>query len=225
MTRRDPDNETNRLHSGAVVWTDAREAVVAAAIRSFAAYGFEGASLRGIADMAGVTPRSIRTRFGGKEGLWLVCAQSIAVEADPIIERIAHLSKQSDRSLSNRLSDIVHSTAAFFQINPHVRDFIFRAISESPERVEFIVDRIVLPAYEAGRPTIAESIEHDIVRCTHPAFFFVAMASAFSRSSLAPVLFSRIAPELPPSEINWRMTQAVRSMLLRERATANGRPG
>jgi len=224
MNHREPDYGTNRLFGGAIARTDASEAIVAAGIRSFATYGFEGASLRGIADGAGVTLRLIRTRFGGKDGLWLACAQSIAVEAELIIERISHLSEQPERSISNRLSDIVHTTAAFFQINPHVRDFIFRALGENSDRAEFIVDRIILPAYEAGRPTFSECIEREIVHCTHPAFFFVALASAFSRTSLAPVLFSRIAPEIPPNEINWRMTQAVRSMLLQGRANEPGRP-
>jgi AcrR family transcriptional regulator len=48
----------------------AREALLRAALSSFAAHGFKGASTRAIAAAAGVNQGLIRHHFGSKEGLW-----------------------------------------------------------------------------------------------------------------------------------------------------------
>lgn len=49
---------------------NAREALLDAASRLFAAHGVQGVSLRRIADEAGVTPAMVHYYFGNKEGLY-----------------------------------------------------------------------------------------------------------------------------------------------------------
>jgi len=70
-----------------------REALLTAAIACFARDGFRAASLRGIAESAGVNPALIGYHFRSKEGLYLAAFAHIVAQIrqrlDPIAEEIA----------------------------------------------------------------------------------------------------------------------------------------
>ena len=59
-----------------------RERLLSVAIERFGESGFEGASTRDIAQAADTAMSSITYHFGGKEGLYLACADFIAEMAD-----------------------------------------------------------------------------------------------------------------------------------------------
>jgi AcrR family transcriptional regulator len=59
---------------------DTKEAVLAAARTAFAERGYEGASIRGIAGVAGVDPALVHHYFGSKNGLFLA---SVEAPVDP----------------------------------------------------------------------------------------------------------------------------------------------
>lgn len=54
------------------------DSILDVAIRQFGDHGFDGASTRAIASAAGTVMSSITYHFGGKEGLYLACADHIA---------------------------------------------------------------------------------------------------------------------------------------------------
>lgn len=193
-----------------------RMAIIAAATRSFAAHGFDGTDMRSIAATAGVNANRVRALFGGRADLWNACADSIVSEASPIIDRIVLVSARADRSCYRRLSDIILTTAAFYRIHADVRDFVFRAMAEGSERTAFIAEKLLAPAYEAARPSIDEGMRQGIVRCSHPALFFVIMTSALSQPAFFPVLLGKIAAEMPPDDVHWVTTRSLISMLLSE---------
>ncbi len=56
----------------------ARRRILAAATRAFAEHGFKAATTRGIAEAAGVNLPALKYYFGGKQGLYLACADEIA---------------------------------------------------------------------------------------------------------------------------------------------------
>jgi TetR/AcrR family transcriptional regulator len=58
-----------------------RAQLVAAARELFARHGFEGVSLRQVADAAGVTPAMVSYYFGGKQGLWRAVLEDYLEEA------------------------------------------------------------------------------------------------------------------------------------------------
>jgi len=57
---------------------EARSRIIGVAIEAFGKHGFEGASTRTIAEMAGVSAPALQYYFGGKRGLYLACAEYIA---------------------------------------------------------------------------------------------------------------------------------------------------
>lgn len=56
---------------------EARLRILEAALRAFGASGFKGATTRQIAEDAGVNLPALQYYFGGKEGLYLACAEEI----------------------------------------------------------------------------------------------------------------------------------------------------
>ena len=54
-----------------------RQKLIASAIRSFGQKGYDGASIRDIAEAAGVNIAGIAYHFGGKEQLYRACLQHI----------------------------------------------------------------------------------------------------------------------------------------------------
>lgn len=57
---------------------EARAHIIRVAIEAFGVHGFEGASTRTIAEMAGVSAPVLQYYFGGKQRLYLACADFIA---------------------------------------------------------------------------------------------------------------------------------------------------
>lgn len=56
---------------------EARQRILEAALAEFAAAGFKGATTRQIAERASVNLPALKYYFGGKEGLYLACAEEI----------------------------------------------------------------------------------------------------------------------------------------------------
>lgn len=63
--------------SAAYPLADARNAIVEAALASFAEHGFHGATTRNIANAAGVSQGLLHHHFGGKDGLWHLIGERI----------------------------------------------------------------------------------------------------------------------------------------------------
>lgn len=72
-----------------------RDRLLDTAIEHFGQFGFEGAATRAIARDAATAMSSITYHFGGKEGLYLACADyiagNIAERLDPLLERLTQI--------------------------------------------------------------------------------------------------------------------------------------
>ncbi len=79
-----------------------REALLAAALDTFGRDGFDAASTRCIADVAGVNQALIAYHFGGKQGLYLAVFESITEQASAQMQPLVE-------SIDRRLADIRRS--------------------------------------------------------------------------------------------------------------------
>ena len=68
--------------------TDSREALLEAAKVVFSEKGYEGATVKDLADEAGVNVSLVSYHFGGKEGLYRTCIESFGVARVEAAERI-----------------------------------------------------------------------------------------------------------------------------------------
>jgi len=64
-------------------------AILAAGVRLFAEKGFDGVSMRGVAQAAGVSKANIYHHFSSKEALYLAILQSSAAETAELVENLA----------------------------------------------------------------------------------------------------------------------------------------
>lgn len=72
-TRAPAPDDVTRARRG----DETRSRILAAALRTFAAHGYKGSTTRRIAEDAGVNLPALKYYFGGKEGLYLACADEI----------------------------------------------------------------------------------------------------------------------------------------------------
>lgn len=81
----------------------ARQRILEAALAAFGEGGFKGATTRQIAEAAGVNLPALKYYFGGKEGLYLACAEEIVARyrarmVEPIVRAQAMLEARQTRA-------------------------------------------------------------------------------------------------------------------------------
>src|SRR5215471_9961990 len=193
---------------------DGRQALLRAAMRVFAAYGFEGADVRGIAAAAEVSPNLIRVHFGGKTELWEACLDSMVAAAAPVMAEVAKLGADGAHPLAERLRNVILRITRFYAVHPEVRDFVARHGVETPERANLVAERLLRPAYDTVRELFAAGIEAGLIRSSHPALFFALLNSAASLPSAFPALLNRLAPDIDPGSAHEQMARTIVATLL-----------
>lgn len=110
-----------------------RQKLVAAAIRSFGQKGYDGASIREIAQAAHVNIAGIAYHFGGKEQLYRACLQHITEtirsglgEAEPAASPQSMTPAQARQALKDRLL----AMAEFILATPNAASFVRMVVRE-----------------------------------------------------------------------------------------------
>ncbi len=191
-----------------------REALLAAAVRLFAAQGYEGTDIRSIAAAAGVGANLVRVHFGGKAELWAAAAERVLSSAMPIMEEVAQISDDSAMKAEERLAIIIQRTADFYKDNPDVRDFVFKSFADGGERADFIAKHLLVPAYAAGKSTFVDALATGRIRSRHPALFFLILMNALSQPRGFPDILAAIAPEIPKEDAYTYLSMSVTELFL-----------
>src|SRR5256885_1531113 len=74
--------------TGSSVSEDTREKLVSSATRLFAQRGFDGVSVKELADVAGVNVSLVSYHFGGKENLYRACLEKFGMERLAVAQRV-----------------------------------------------------------------------------------------------------------------------------------------
>lgn len=106
---------------------DSRDALIVAAKKVFAQKGFEGATVKDLADEAGVNVSLVSYHFGGKEGLYRTCLESFGVERIDATERILNEAK-SKEEFKLRLKLFAEDFIAIHHRDPNTCKMIHRGI-------------------------------------------------------------------------------------------------
>lgn len=150
--------------------------LIEAAIEQFGRAGFEGASTRDIAAAGGTTMSSITYHFGGKQGLYLACADYIAdqigaVHAQGLAAIRAHPPQDADTARSALLGLL--ENFARLMLAPQSEawsQFIAREQQRPTEAFERLYARVMAPVLEAAmglvaivRPSLGETARRNLV--------------------------------------------------------------
>jgi AcrR family transcriptional regulator len=110
----------------------ARARIRDAALRQFAEHGFEAATIRGIAEAAGVSPGLVQHHFGSKEGLRRACDEAVL----DLVRRKVRAYEEG------QLTDPTFLAQLYAAGRPLVR-YLARALAETSPAAEALVDELV----------------------------------------------------------------------------------
>lgn len=132
------------------------------AFLSFAAAGYDGASVRQIAARAGVDPALVTRRYGSKFGLWKATVDQLAVRMTAMHAAIERLG-DDPAPAPERFRRALHLFVGFCCEVPELGRFFTNEIASPGERREYVLDRIWRPNFAVMRPLIREARSSGIV--------------------------------------------------------------
>lgn len=194
---------------------DGREALIRAATRHFADFGFEAAGLRAIAKAANVAPNLVAVHFGGKDGLWQACVDSFAQMLEGKIAALQALATDEKMSARDRLELIIRMTASFYDQSADVRGFIARGSLEPAPKGQIIAEQLLQPLYEAARPLIQQGIDEAIIPIQDPALVFVMINATLGQPDRMASALAILSPHTTRDRVSERVGEALSRLLLK----------
>ena len=152
--------------------------IIRAAVQAFAADGFEGASTRQIAALAGENQGLITYHFGNKQTLWKESVDSLLGGfRDAFLARVQILSDADPRS---RMRLLIYFFVRYSAEHPdQMRLMVQEGKSESP-RTEWLVDRHLRPLYALFSSLVSEAQEAGVLPDTPAVHLFYTLIGATS---------------------------------------------
>jgi TetR/AcrR family transcriptional regulator len=132
-----------------------RRALLEAALSEFAQHGFEGASIRGIGQRAGLEYTLIKHHFSNKETLWRSTATFAFEKIYTLWDDAIPIN--SEMSAADRVSIEFHTLLHFTVEKPEFYQFMQRESSINSPRLEWLVTEMLKPTRDRVLPQIAEA--------------------------------------------------------------------
>jgi len=156
---------------------ETRESILAAALRAFAAKGFDGSSTREIATSAGVNHGLIPYYFGSKQKLWRAAVELAFADMKAGLEAIlADPSLGDDRERAARM---IRGYVHFVARHPEFVRLMHEEGKRRGPRMRWIVDRHAKPLYEVITILLERGRAGGGLRIdTPPVHFFYLLAGA-----------------------------------------------
>jgi AcrR family transcriptional regulator len=166
-----------RAAAAAQTTAGSREMILGAALRAFAAQGFDGSSTREIAARAGVNHGLISYYFGTKLKLWQA-AVDLAFEelGEGVAAILADPSFADDRA---RIARLIRAYVRFVAQHPEFVRLMHEEGKRSGPRMRWISDRHVKPLYQAVEALLERGRARGTLRIdASPLHFFYVLAGA-----------------------------------------------
>jgi AcrR family transcriptional regulator len=178
----------------------ALDEILAAALRAFATYGYDGVSVRTLNRELGVSHNLIHQRFGSKLGLWYAAVDRA------FSQQITELATAFDPTLDDPLDQLNHAIRRFVRYSaerPELLGLMNIEARVDSERLDYIYDNYVAPALAPLGRLLDHLQENGRVRpiSLRALFFLIAHGAAapFTLVALAR-LFDNTDP-LDPDQV------------------------
>ncbi len=161
----DSDKKPERRRRGrpAKVHAQGDIALLDAAQSAFARYGFEGATLRGVAAAAGVDPALVAHYFGSKDALWEAVVDRMSQRLLPTIAELEGLNRRTSIPIRTRLGNGLWQLVSIVCEDPEFGMFLSRAGAEKNERLDLIVRKLLRPHHDAFQPILLEAMRQKVI--------------------------------------------------------------
>ena len=189
-----------------------RTALLRAAMNQFSRKGYDGTSLRAVADEAGVDMALINRLFGSKAGLWSAMID-LAASHESRNAALRAIKVHSDTSVRHRLElfiDIVVDVSIDLPVFPGL---LLQEASTPGERMDMLIDRLIGPFGQDAMPLIEEGIREKVIADVAPSVFFSLLMSAITLAMAAPHHRRMISTD--PSELADVVKAAAKAIFLR----------
>jgi AcrR family transcriptional regulator len=145
---------------------EVRERILAAALTAFATYGFEGASVRGIAKDAHASLPLVLYHFNSKEELWKTMMEGVYAEID---SRRGDHPDVEGMSASERLRLLIADIVRFFANSPSLHRLMTLEGHQITDRLLWMCERHTRKSFRDTTALIAEAQKEGKVRMVDPA--------------------------------------------------------
>ncbi len=164
---------------------DARERILAAARRSFATSGFDGAATRQIATEAGVAQSLLLYHFGSKEALWRAVIDQLF---ETLNRRMALAAGRArDGTVRERLLAVVRGFVDLCAEDADIHRIMTIEGRQPTDRLKWLVDRHLRDNYRQAIDLITQGQGLGVVRSGDPTLLYYSfIAIAGTAFSLAP---------------------------------------
>lgn len=162
-----------------------RDKLLAVALSSFARHGFDGVSLRTIANAAGFDVSMLAHHFGSKADLWHAVVDEVA-QTHQALQLDLNQLKSADQPLIKRVTSVTDRMVEHLANQPETIMFITREISVPSERLDYLVEQLIRPGFEVCVPLWREAMDEGLLRPSNPVVLHMGLFSA-----VAMILSSR----------------------------------
>lgn len=219
-TSGDQSRPRGRRHSNAV---SGREALLDAAITSFAQHGYQAASLRMIAREAGVDVALCARLFGNKAKLWQAVIDTLQDNFEQHMKaELLQIVERSKQDPEQAMRDFIAFYVRLCSSQPAMPAFLLHEATASLERIEIIQKQLIKPLMQLLVPVVIRARDAGVVQFNNPLIFIRMMASSLSMLLAAP----RLLPDeaLAASVISEHLIAEAEMIFLRSvpRATTTG---
>lgn len=177
--------------------SDTGTAIACAALKRFAAQGYEATSLREVAADAGVDVALISYRYGGKAGLWQSIVSQAACDLHDALEET--LAATSGYPAIERLRHSMKAFLTYLLDRPEVPRLLLRDITTDSERSQWLLDELSLPLHGHFNYLAQEAASNCPATPAHLDFrvanFIYSAASTVARRDRLARLVDDIAEE------------------------------
>lgn len=169
-----------------------RDALLKAAVRCFAAHGYDSASLRMIAREAEVDVALCARLFGNKAKLWQAVIDDVAEQFElkrrPLLDQML---KKSEQDPEGAIRDFIVFYADLCVENPVFPAFILQEAIVSEPRIEIIKERLIAPLMRPFMQMAERAREAGIIRFNDPVLYVRMLASSISQLLVVPNMLPR----------------------------------
>lgn len=139
---------------------DTRSKLLAAAVTVFGKAGFEAASVRQIADLAGVNHGSIKYHYSSKGDLWRAAISYLFNK----MEQSVHLNEAKWETMSarERVIDAIRSYVRFNAAHPEFHRMLMFETMSGGERLEWLSDNFTRPFADRAINVVALAQEQGV---------------------------------------------------------------
>jgi TetR/AcrR family transcriptional regulator len=182
---------------------DGRSRILAAALQIFAISGFEGSSLRQIAQHAGVQHQLVVYHFRTKDALWREVVSSIFEESWREQGLSYWAEKVRIQGAVNALHEMLRAFALFTAKRPELHRLLSFEGQADSERLDWLIETYMRPHYEISTAAIRAAQKTGMARPGDPGRLHYAVIGVITTNLVFSKEYQRITGLDPfsPAEV------------------------